>query len=310
MTCPLTMPFQWLLAIAASLFQIIIFRKIPFIHHARDRDGRDYLRSDTEKQTVLSKLLLRRRDRDPNDFATYEKHSRPHSGVLDADGHTDSDLSTPRVPLNMRSVPADEDIPSSPRSSIADSEMMSLTRNYHQALHNLERGQLARGASVLSSAAPPGRVLSPSVPGSNSVPIHLGRTESPVHMVGPSSGATTPRRPLPIPQEVLEQTTPQAHERRHFHVDLPTDSPEEVYEGEDALASMRRAPPVRPTILSSGNDPHRLSAGPQAIPRGRALERQHSEHGTTYSVPMTNVTHEEYGDRETVRPPSWTGALP
>lgn len=37
---------------------------------------------------------------------------------------------------------------------------------------------------------------------------------------------------------------------------------------------------------------------------------QSDDRGTTYSVPMTNITSSEYADRDAYRPPSWNGALP
>lgn len=53
---------------------------------------------------------------------------------------------------------------------------------------------------------------------------------------------------------------------------------------------------------------------PTSVPMQRSLampiKRAESDRGTTYSVPLTNITNSEYHDRDRARPPSWVGNLP
>jgi hypothetical protein len=46
------------------------------------------------------------------------------------------------------------------------------------------------------------------------------------------------------------------------------------------------------------------------VPDLGALRRADSDRGTSYSIPLTNITSSEYKDRDMFRPPSWTGDLP
>lgn len=46
------------------------------------------------------------------------------------------------------------------------------------------------------------------------------------------------------------------------------------------------------------------------VPDLGVWRRADSDRGTSYSIPLTNVTSSEYKDRDMFRPPSWTGDLP
>ncbi|KAK9896378.1 hypothetical protein P389DRAFT_196470 [Cystobasidium minutum MCA 4210] len=73
----------------------------------------------------------------------------------------------------------------------------------------------------------------------------------------------------------------------------------------------------RPGLLRTGPSPP-LSplrspygqADDQVPDLGAARKRAESDRGTTYSIPLTNITSSEYRDRDMHRPPSWTGDLP
>jgi hypothetical protein len=50
--------------------------------------------------------------------------------------------------------------------------------------------------------------------------------------------------------------------------------------------------------------------GIDEVPDIAAYRRADSDRGTTYSVPLTNITSSEYIDRDNARPPSWNYDLP
>lgn len=60
---------------------------------------------------------------------------------------------------------------------------------------------------------------------------------------------------------------------------------------------------------------YKQAGSPTSVPMQRSLMmmpivRADSDRGTTYSVPLTNITSSEYHDRDRARPPSWVGNLP
>lgn len=78
--------------------------------------------------------------------------------------------------------------------------------------------------------------------------------------------------------------------------------------------------PTRPIMQRSGlNSPvaayrnafGRQEQGTDQVPDlGGFRRRADSDRGTSYSIPLTNITSSEYKDRDMFRPPSWTGDLP
>lgn len=80
---------------------------------------------------------------------------------------------------------------------------------------------------------------------------------------------------------------------------------------------LKPSSPSRPAFVRTGPSPplspQRTPYGPQndEIPDlGAARRRADSDRGTSYSIPLTNITSSEYRDRDMHRPPSWTGDLP
>lgn len=83
---------------------------------------------------------------------------------------------------------------------------------------------------------------------------------------------------------------------------------------------LKPSSPTRPAFQRSGlNSPtaaynnafgHEEQGDDQVPDLGGYRRRADSDRGTSYSIPLTNITSSEYKDRDMFRPPSWTGDLP
>lgn len=229
-------------------------------------------------------------------------------------------------------------------------DLRRLTADYSRALAALEAGQLARGDSMLStrqdtnnSSRQPSYSHLPQHDLSNVrqdgihsrtsdgaiVPFYYKANETPVHpALAQRNQDSSPRRPLPIlpPAVLAERRDSDARiggfvdptaKKNVSHAALAdsqprvfTIEPEEYLQDDDHNA---RSQP-NDSYLSMRSPAERRLSGQHQQP-GRLLaprlpQRHDSDRGTTYSVPLTNITHSEYAEREQFRPPSWTGDLP
>ena len=215
------------------------------------------------------------------------------------------------------SVP--ESVGSSNRGSTLDdspdSEIRALTRNYERAL-----------AALNDPNAPADDNVRPSVM-TTDVPIvyrvgsmHVDRDGDGAGQDGDGASneqlrpaAVSPAYPHPPAQYPSPRTQ---------HRPLPVPIPEADAADQPELAAIQQqqtrqassSPPVartqpQPAALTVPRPP-RQERDPARPSEALLAARRESDMMTTYSVPMTNITHSEYMDRDGQRPPSWTGDLP
>lgn len=158
---------------------------------------------------------------------------------------------------------------------VGEAEIRVLTENYQRALegfHQRSQHHLEREeyGQPRTTASDPDRITVFS----ETIPIHH------------QSGQIAPQQRDAAPVELL--------------LDDPRYGP-----------SPRNGSLPHPTL---GHPPAHASqaiVAPPAPRRPGLIHQPHSDdRGTTYSMPLTNITHSEYQDRENLRPPSWSGVLP
>lgn len=163
------------------------------------------------------------------------------------------------------------------RGSLASgSDLRALTRNYRRALEILESSEDGHQTADTRGTVP--------------IPIQY--------------------RPAPL--DLQAPPNAERHDR-----DLSPTFPHERYRQAPLLKPVSPArPSFRRTGPSSPGGAYRTpygqaEQGNDEVPDlGALLKRADSDRGTSYSIPLTNITSSEYRDRDMFRPPSWTGDLP
>lgn len=126
----------------------------------------------------------------------------------------------------------------------------------------------------------------------------------------PSENGGTVQIPIyyrPSPVNLLASPSPDMQEGGNV-------SPVSPGRHHEAKSLLKPTSPSRPTLIRTGPSSAKqglYSQGDDQVPDlGAARRRADSDRGTSYSIPLTNITSSEYKDRDMYRPPSWTGDLP
>lgn len=184
------------------------------------------------------------------------------------------------VPSSVTDI--DQDL--AERGSLASgSDLRALTRNYRRALEILESDDEQSTEQTRETSA---------------IPIYY--RPSPVNLM---ASATSPSPDVPSP--VTPGTATRQQDRQPL---LAAAIRNNALATGHAVQRSADRPPLAPIQMEYTPRPRHRSE--DQIPDLGAIGRAESDRGTTYSIPLTNITASEYKDRENIRPPSWQGDLP
>ena len=315
-----------MLAVLCTIGQELAYKQRPFLPH---RGGAAAFDGNKQRSWLPFKRFSRKRSRGrpEGDIEKDNPGARSPSGIpltsASAAGAGGASVLARGFSSRTAHASVPESVGSATRSSTldgdgdgADREIRALTRNYERALAALndpnaplEDDDDNVRPSVLTTNVPiiyrvgsmhvDGDADAEDGDGASNGQLHPAAV-SPAYPHSPSQHPSprTQHRPLPMPlpeadaAEQPELAALQQQQARQMSPSPPIARPQ------PQLAALAVPRPPR-----QERDPARPSEAVLAA-------RRESDMMTTYSVPMTNITHSEYMDRDGQRPPSWTGDLP